>query len=131
MTPIRVTVALLFALLPACGGSSPAAADAQANDAVDGAPQLCTDNGNTYALGATIHRSSCTTCVCLAGGVVGHCTGACAPDAGDAGRTEDAGVTCTDNGNVYPVGATISHGGCTTCLCLPEGVVGHCTGACP
>jgi hypothetical protein len=54
-------------------------------DAPGDAPlAVCLDNGISYQLGAIIPRGSSAcpnSCVCLAGGVIGRCTGVCPADA--------------------------------------------------
>ena len=42
-----------------------------------------------------------------------------------------AEVMCVSGGVSYKPGDIITLSPCTTCLCLPDGTVGRCTGACP
>ncbi len=88
----------------------------------------CEEGAKTYRPGETIVRSACTTCVCLADGTIGQCTGLCVPD---AAAPADATVTCEQNGITYQVGETVVLSACTSCVCQADGKVGLCTGACP
>ncbi len=42
----------------------------------------------------------------------------------------DSGITCLSEGVTYPVGSIVGGSGCKSCVCLPDGTIGHCTGAC-
>ena len=49
----------------------------------------------------------------------------------DAGKSSDVrATTCQQDGKTYAVGATVVLNVCTSCICLQDGTVGQCTGAC-
>jgi hypothetical protein len=125
----------------------PMLADAPADapdDATDGPPDLCLDNGVAYHVGDVIPRgtASCPiSCICIAAGVVGRCTGACPVDAlpADASPVVDgtscvntsgqvsAGLCCSDTGD-FPDTCAVGACSCSpanshtvnTCVC-PSG----------
>jgi hypothetical protein len=51
----------------------------------------CQQGGKSYKPGQVVVVSSCSTCVCLADGKVGNCTGACSDAGGGPDATADAG----------------------------------------
>jgi hypothetical protein len=88
----------------------------------------CQEGGKTYQAGESITRSACTSCVCLADGTVGRCTGLCGPD---AAATSDAKMTCQRDGVTYQVGDKVVLSACGSCVCQADGTIGLCTGVCP
>ena len=150
-----LTVALL-AVIAACGGSSttaPTKMDSAADLPRDLSPGKdlgtdiasvpgCTANGHNYAIGETaVLPGDCPiTCICQSGGILGQCTGGCIPDGGqpdnrllpDGPSPSDAPITCSRAGKTYAPGEAIplndACGG--SCICLADGTVGRCTGAC-
>jgi hypothetical protein len=100
----------------------------------------CTANGQTYTVGQTVVLpGDCpVTCKCFSTGL-GQCASACGPvdGAGDVRRDGpplvDVGVMCTRAGRAYVPGETIPlNDGCGgSCVCLVNGTIGACTGACP
>ena len=106
------------------------ATDAPADRNTDATTVTCIDNGVTYHVGDAIPRGTgaCPmSCLCLASGAIGNCTGVSRADA----STDDAGQNCVDNGITYRSGDVVLIPGCyKSCICI-DGTVGACTGACP
>jgi hypothetical protein len=98
----------------------------------------CTANGQNYSVGQTVVLpGDCPiTCKCLSGGSIGQCSGGCNSD-GPQQETRlptdgPTPITCSRNGRTYNPGeAVLSNDGCNgSCICLVDGTVGRCTGAC-
>src|SRR5438270_5618162 len=76
------------------------AIDAPADRNTDATSVTCTDNGVTYHVGDAVPRGTgaCPmSCLCLANGAIGDCTGVSCRDA----SADDAGQNCVDNGITY------------------------------
>ena len=158
----RLTVALLTAgLISACGDTDeepPIKRDAARDISADKTPARldgsdepdstgnkdqaplvgCTENGVTYSPGQTVYRAgTCPqTCVCLANGLIGQCTGGCVPDASPPDTRPvtlpDAAIVCRRGTRTYAPGESVpATDGCGgSCVCLSNGTIGNCTGAC-
>lgn len=75
----------------------------------------CSYEGKTYAPGDSWTCSDgCNTCQCLEDGTVS--------------ATERACTICHYDDQDYSVGEIVEIGSGTTCICLENGEVGHCTG---
>lgn len=79
----------------------------------------CLVNGVAFQVGEIVITSTkpcVASCICLEGGVLGHCTGGC---------LEEAGAP-----QCGPVGATMPGSCGGTCNCLVGGIIGNCTVSC-
>lgn len=87
----------------------------------DATPQVCLEDGRTYAVGETFMRD-CNTCTCGANGA--SCTKMNCPKPVDAGSDvlpkPDAATTCSYNGRTYSIGETFKMD-CNTCNCTSNG----------
>ena len=79
----------------------------------------CVVSGVTFQVGEQVITSTkpcVSSCICLNGGVLGHCTGGC---------PEEAGAP-----QCGPVGATLPGSCGGTCDCLTGGIIANCTVPC-
>lgn len=92
-------------------------------DAIIGEIDVCTYEGEGYALGERFPAADgCNTCTCEKTGSVSCTEIACSLDGGSAPDGGNGG-TCSYGGSVYDVGETFKGtDGCNTCSCTEEGV---------
>lgn len=117
---------LICSALVGCGESNHASMARQDSDVEPEEGSTCTYDGEVYAAGDVIRKSSGVSCVCLESGELGQCTGVL--DETDAGEQQG---DCSYEGAAYAVGDIVWKGPHASCLCLEGGELGQCTGVIP
>lgn len=89
---------------------------------------VCVENGTGYHIGDVVPHASqpgCTlSCICLAGGALGHCTGACSPDAAtDGGRLLVAAITVSRSSNSPEISVSVWDDGSAVRTVDPAGSI--------